>query len=116
MRTLRIWLLLLLLPLITPMAWAQVDAAVLRADPPCPMHQTVATAEDAVGHAPAASTKRPPARHLPCGDCSACHAVALLPPSLQLDDPELGEAAPGWHADLGPGRPEGCELYRPPRA
>jgi hypothetical protein len=129
MRTLRLWLLLLLLPLITPMAWAQVDAAVLRAEPPCPLHQAMARAEattsmghaaqradDAAVHAPPAATQRPPARHLPCGDCSACHAVALLPPAWQIDGPELVEAAPGWHADLGPGRPDGCELYRPPRA
>jgi hypothetical protein len=127
MRTLRLWLLFWLLPLISPMAWAQAGNAVLPADPPCPMHQAIAAAEAADLVAPpvvvqlpdrllATVSKRQPTRHLPCGDCSACHAVALLPPAWQLDDPDLVEATPGWHADLGQGRPEGCELYRPPRA
>jgi hypothetical protein len=128
MRTLRLWLLLLLLPLITPMAWAQAGDAVLRADPPCPLHQAMVVAEAQTtdladqtnkadhGEPVATASRRTSARHLPCGDCSACHAVALLPPAWQVDAPELVEAAPGWHADLGQGRPEGCELYRPPRA
>lgn len=129
MRTLRLWLLFLLLPLITPLAWAQASTAALRADPPCPAHQAMVAAEATdraatAGHQAAQApdrllstvAKSPPTRRLPCGDCSACHAVALLPPAWQLDGPDLVEATPGWHADLGQGRPEGCELYRPPRA
>jgi hypothetical protein len=129
MRTLRIWILCLLMPLLAPLAWggvvqaAPADAARQElspeqaASPPqaaLPCH----TANPGVQQASTTDAQGAPAhQHLGCcGDCSACHALALLPPNWQLNGPALVQAAPGWHAATGRGRPKTCELYRPPRA
>ncbi len=122
MHTLHLWILCLLMPLLAPAAWAgmvQSDEHTQHLAPPTghaalgmPCH-TQANGEDATPH-PAPG--QPPTQHPGCGDCSACHVLALLPPDWQLSGPTLVQAAPGWHATPDRGRPRVCELYRPPRA
>lgn len=112
MRTLRTWILCLLLPLLAPLAWGgwvQV-ASPTQAAMPCHMSgQDMRSVEKG-------NRGTPENKHVRCGDCSACHVLALLPSDWQLNGPALVQAAPGWYAASDRGRPKACELYRPPRA
>lgn len=122
MRLIRLCLTCMLLCLLTP--WA--GAAVLSATPPCHAHQAAAQVVH-TDHNEAARTvdaladdieqANTPAdgRHLPCGDCAACHGVALAPAVSALRGPTDVHGAPRWTPSLSDGRWLGCELYRPPR-
>jgi hypothetical protein len=126
MRNLRLCALWLLLSLLSPLVWSHAlhaaatpsrDAA--RVVMPC--HAQVAVQ---VQMQVDMATGTPTAKHkmvkhqakAGCGDCSACHVLALLQAEWQLHGPTLVEATPGWHATPGCGRLKGCELYRPPQA
>ncbi len=124
MHTLRLWTLWLLWSLLTPLAWGQAPQtaptpsptpAQVQAHVRMPCHGP--TPADMSTAAPAA--KPAMAQHQAqagCGDCSACHVLALWPADWQLHGPALVEATPGWHATPDGGRLKGCELYRPPQA
>ena len=133
MRTIFWWLLSLMLALTAPLAWGEslpahhtmhhpLEANQATSAPaalPCPMHSAQAPATASPTPPDQSDTPASGAHHhrQPCGDCSACHVVALLPPLwLPPRGPDKVDVTPTWHPDLGAGRPETCELYRPPRA
>jgi len=124
MRNLRLCALWLLLSLLSPLVWSHAlhaaatpsrDAA--RMVMPCHVQDEVQMQVDMATGTPTAKHKM--VKHQAkagCGDCSACHVLALLQAEWQLHGPTLVEATPGWHATPGCGRLKGCELYRPPQA